>query len=323
MDGDEEQPQHRPWPGSHGETRVMSLGDRMSRLASRRSGAACSLCRWRKVRCDTDEGRPCSNCVFEKIECVVPPRKVRKRVNLRRPYPGPSISSANTEATGTSGHVESPPNRNGTIMHTGDTDQSHPLTTSPTRTASIGGDEGISRHGDDEHMTDTPTNSQPKDVNEFNWFAAAAQSVPSPRSRLGSTELPASGLSLANAGSSAQGDALPPWLKPLPAHLSAEDVDYIRRKGALIIPEPNLRDDLLKNYIEFVHPSLPLLDLVAFQASLQDPARHGQISLLLFHAVMFTSTSWANIKLVRSLGYWTRAAIRRAYYKRFKVCMQF
>lgn len=291
----------------------------MSRLVSRRSGAACSLCRWRKVRCDGDKGRSCSNCVFEKIECVVPPRQGRKRANLRKPYPGPSTSSTNTGATGTSGPVKSPPNRNASIAHTGHTDQSHRLITSPSRATGIEGGEGISRHGD-EDMTDSPTTSRPKEVNEFNWFAAAAQSVPSPRSRRGSTELPPSGISLADASTPAQGDALPPWLKPLPAHLSSEDVDYIRRKGALIVPEPNLRDDLLKNYIEFVHPSLPLLDLVAFQASLQDPARHGPVSLLLFHAVMFTSTSWANIKLVRSLGYWTRADIRRAYYKRFKVC---
>jgi hypothetical protein len=168
-------------------------------------------------------------------------------------------------------------------------------------------------------QTAVSTHEVHKENKEFNWYAAATQSVPSPLSPEASTALSASGLSLSEVDKSTQSTSLPSWLTPLPTHISAVDVDYLRRKGALLVPEPKLRDELLKKYIQFVHPGLPLLDLEVFQASLQDPLRNGSISLLLFQAVMFAGAAWADIKMVRRLGYWTRVAIRRAFYIKAKV----
>lgn len=46
--------------------------------ASARARAACQLCRWKKVRCDARDGKRCSNCVFEELECVMLPKRPRK-----------------------------------------------------------------------------------------------------------------------------------------------------------------------------------------------------------------------------------------------------
>lgn len=48
--------------------------------ASARARAACQLCRWKKVRCDARDGKRCSNCVFDEVECIVPPKRPRKYI---------------------------------------------------------------------------------------------------------------------------------------------------------------------------------------------------------------------------------------------------
>lgn len=292
-----------------------NMEDRISRLASRRARAACALCRWRKVRCDSENGRPCSNCVFENVDCVVPPKQGRRKVHTRKPYPGPPASSANAAP-------EYPTTPAGSALNQAETvtgeDHAHPTINFPFDSNNAGNSEEVSGL-DGVPPTPGSTHGQLKGGKEFNWYAAATQSVPSPLSPEASIGLSASGLSLSEVDKSTHSKSLPSWLMPIPAHISAEDVDYLRRKGALLVPEQELRDELLKNYIQFVHPGLPLLDLGAFQASLQDPSRHGPISLLLFQAVMFAGAAWADIKMVRRLGYWTRVAIRRAFYTKAKV----
>ncbi|KEF52113.1 uncharacterized protein A1O9_11739 [Exophiala aquamarina CBS 119918] len=156
------------------------------------------------------------------------------------------------------------------------------------------------------------TNAQ--DEQEFNWQAAAAQSLPSPQPLDVSIGLYNNGLSWAEADRSAHGQNLPPFVRPMPSWLTTEDIEYLWCKGALQVPEPELRDNLVQCYILYIHPCFPLIDLEAFQASLQDPSRHESISLLLFQAIMFASSPWADIKLVRKLGFWTRKAMRSAFY---------
>ena len=55
-----------------------SAFERRARIGSARARAACTVCRWRKVRCDAQEKQPCTTCKFERIECVLPPTKRRR-----------------------------------------------------------------------------------------------------------------------------------------------------------------------------------------------------------------------------------------------------
>ena len=112
---------------------------------------------------------------------------------------------------------------------------------------------------------------------------------------------------------------IPPYLKQFPSHLGPEDREYLYNKGALSIPELELRDALLRSYAQYIHPTLPFLDLSTYQASIQDPVRNGQASLTLFQAVMFAGSAWVDITYLRKLGFLTRKAARKAFYIKARV----
>lgn len=97
---------------------------------------------------------------------------------------------------------------------------------------------------------------------------------------------------LLSNGKASEQPIYPPYLKPLPAHLDSDDVDYLLRKGALSVPDTELRNAILRSYNDYIHPTLPILDLRALQASIKDPTRNGRISLPLFQAVMFAGSAW-------------------------------
>lgn len=112
---------------------------------------------------------------------------------------------------------------------------------------------------------------------------------------------------------------LPDYIRGLPPRLQPEDIDYLGAKGALTIPEFELRNELLRCYIQYVHTYMPLLELEEF---LQIIARNdgvNRLSLLLFQAVMFTGTAFIDMKYLHAAGYSTRKVARRAFFQRARV----
>lgn len=57
---------------------------------------------------------------------------------------------------------------------------------------------------------------------------------------------------------------LPGYIKPLPECLSSDDVEYLWNKGAFKIPEIHLRNEIVRCYIDYVHPYMSFLDLKEF-----------------------------------------------------------
>ena len=113
---------------------------------------------------------------------------------------------------------------------------------------------------------------------------------------------------------------LPHYLAPIPDRLPSEEVDYLVKKGSFDIPDLEFRNALLRSYIDFVHPLMPLIDLEPLLISLEDSeGRSGQVSLLLFQACMFAGSAHVDIKPLRRLGFLTRKAARKALYQKVKV----
>jgi hypothetical protein len=113
---------------------------------------------------------------------------------------------------------------------------------------------------------------------------------------------------------------LPDYIRGLPQRLQRDDIDYLAAKGALTIPDVNLRNELLKAYIHYVHPYMPLLDLDEF---LQTVARNDglhRMSLLLFQAVMFAGTAFVAVEHLRNAGYASRKVARKVFFQRARVC---
>ena len=111
----------------------------------------------------------------------------------------------------------------------------------------------------------------------------------------------------------------PCFLKPVTSRLSADDIDLLRSRGAFSIPETELRNELLRCYVRWVHSFMPVLDLHEFLRCIAENDPNGNISLLLFQAVMFVGTAFVDLKYLRAAGYEKRKDARKALFKRVKV----
>lgn len=111
---------------------------------------------------------------------------------------------------------------------------------------------------------------------------------------------------------------LPAYIRPVGPNVMSEDVAYLERRGAFAIPEVGLRNELMRCYVQFVHPNLPLLDLQDFLAAVYNNDANDTISLLLFQAVMFAGTGYIDMRYLVAQGYDTRKAARRAYFGKCK-----
>ena len=113
---------------------------------------------------------------------------------------------------------------------------------------------------------------------------------------------------------------LPSYLKPLPQRMTSVDIDYLFAKGALSLPEPSVRNALLRSYIEYVHPYMPLVEIHELLQTINDgTGETGRISLLLFQAIMFAGTAFVDLEFLKAAGYSNRKAARKAYFQKARV----
>lgn len=115
-------------------------------------------------------------------------------------------------------------------------------------------------------------------------------------------------------------DDEPRFLKPPSPRIPPEDLEFLRFRGALSIPESGLRNELLRCYIQWVHSFLPVLNLQEFLRCVAENDPNGNVSILLFQAVMFVATAFVDLKHLQAAGYGTRKIARNAFYTRLRVC---
>lgn len=114
--------------------------------------------------------------------------------------------------------------------------------------------------------------------------------------------------------------SLPPFIKPLPAKIGSDEIAYLSMKGALSPPATILRNELLKAYIDFVHPYMPLLDLNDFLPIVDaTDGSAGTVSLILFQAVMFAGSAFVDMHDLRMAGYMTRKEARKDFFQKTRV----
>lgn len=116
-------------------------------------------------------------------------------------------------------------------------------------------------------------------------------------------------------------DDEPRFLKPLPSRIPPEDLEFLRFRGALSIPESGLRNELLRCYIKWVHSFMPVLNLQEFLRCVAENDPNGNISLLLFQAVMFVATAFIDLHHLQAAGYATRKIARNVFFTRLRVCL--
>ena len=75
--------------------------------------------------------------------------------------------------------------------------------------------------------------------------------------------------------------------------MAAEDVDFLRRKGALDLPPNNILQECISVYFRIFHPFFPIIDRCALLKQLQ--ADDNTSSILLLQAVVFTASAVSHV----------------------------
>jgi hypothetical protein len=113
---------------------------------------------------------------------------------------------------------------------------------------------------------------------------------------------------------------LPLFIQDIPPWLPEEDVRYLETKGIFNVPNVSLRLELLKVFVENVYPFLPVLDLESFLLSVVFKGGAQKVSLLLFHAVMFSGLAFIEAKYLHNAGYRSRKQARKEFFLKARVC---
>jgi hypothetical protein len=112
---------------------------------------------------------------------------------------------------------------------------------------------------------------------------------------------------------------LPAYLKPFPQHLTTDEVHILRRKNALSMPESTFRNELLQNYIEHVHPCMPLIDILEILRVIHENGKAGKMSLMLYQAVMLAGTAFIDMDQLYAAGFANRREAQNSFYQRCRV----
>ncbi|KNG51365.1 cutinase transcription factor 1 alpha [Stemphylium lycopersici] len=117
---------------------------------------------------------------------------------------------------------------------------------------------------------------------------------------------------------------LPKFIKPLPAKIGPDEISYLEKKGALNVPRGNLRSEMLRAYVEFVHPYMPLIDLHDFLSIVdRRDGSKGKVSLILFQAVMFAGSAFVDMEHLRAAGYASRKDARKDFFQKTRILYDF
>ncbi|KAF2460894.1 fungal-specific transcription factor domain-containing protein [Lineolata rhizophorae] len=289
-------------------------GNGTGRSVKRRASKACQCCRARKVRCNvTEHGAPCTNCRLDEVECVVSESRRKKK--------WAKDAEASTSKTASASHASQ--TRKLASREALDGLSNFSATSRKSRESPVRVKEHVPHsiyqsHGQKNNLggssysrrmtVDGPTTPAPLSL--FGQMPMSADSHASVFSQFASKQAPSV--------------SLPPYIKPLPARIGADEITYLEKKGAFTIPSDDIRNELLRAYINFVHPYMPLLDLHDFVQTIDQPdGSCGKVSLILYQAVMFAGSAFIDMSHLRGAGYNTRKEARRGFFQKARLLYDF
>ncbi|KAJ5454898.1 uncharacterized protein N7458_005854 [Penicillium daleae] len=114
------------------------------------------------------------------------------------------------------------------------------------------------------------------------------------------------------------------FIRPPPENISEESLEYLSRKEAFEIPSTEFRDELIRSYINYVHPTLPVVNLQSLLCAVEgDNKYEGTLSLLVFQSIMFIGALYVNLSSFRNMGFHTREKAIRVLFNRAKLLYEF
>jgi len=113
---------------------------------------------------------------------------------------------------------------------------------------------------------------------------------------------------------------LPSFVMPLPLDIDTEDISYLASRGVFELPQTDLRNALLRSFVEYVYPLMPIVDFHDLLHIVASDGSAGRISLLLLYAVMLAGSTHVDANYILRAGYRTRSAFRKRIAKKLRVC---
>lgn len=101
--------------------------------------------------------------------------------------------------------------------------------------------------------------------------------------------------------------------------LDPEITKFLAARGALTVPGPSARDELIKAFALYVHPQMPILDLQDFMDSIHQSDGTHSPPLILLQAIMFAGSAFVDMEVLEKLGFGQRRDARKAFYIKVKV----
>ncbi|KAF2657530.1 hypothetical protein K491DRAFT_690990 [Lophiostoma macrostomum CBS 122681] len=287
-------------------------GNTTGRSVKRRASKACQCCRARKVRCNvTEHGAPCTNCRLDEVECIVSESRRKKKWS--------KDDDGHAENTNSSAA-----NANRKLASREALDSIQNLNSASSRQSH----ETEARH--DEHVPHSIYQTHGR-LNSISNFSDVQRRLSVNSQPNGISMLPFTPFGgdprppyFGNVAPKTGAADLPPFIKPLPSKIGPDEIAYLEKKGALTLPKSTLRSEMLRAYVDFVHPYMPLLDLHDFLAVIDRPdGSLGKVSLILFQAVMFAGSAFVDMQQLRTAGYITRKEARKDFFTKTRLLYDF
>ncbi len=122
------------------------------------------------------------------------------------------------------------------------------------------------------------------------------------------------------SGGSDFGPPLPAFIRAFSTTIGFDSIEYLQAHGALTLPSIALQDALLQKFVECVLPCMPILDWPGFINIINArDGSQGQVSLLLFQAVMFSATTFVELEYLLEAGYSNREEAHEGFFEKAKV----
>ncbi|KAL1953727.1 hypothetical protein VTO42DRAFT_2326 [Malbranchea cinnamomea] len=285
------------------------------RPIKRRASKACCCCRARKVRCDVVEnGVPCTNCRLDEVECIVTESKRRKKT---QPDGDTAKAARASDASEKTCFVSF-----GNNMER----SKHPSPSVPDPLVPVSPSQNLADPDSGRHVPHLIYQRQSQRIereDQQRRMSSAATIAPGLSVCPPPLLVPGFGQLGCSPPPHVAKGVLPAYIRPLPAKFQEEDINYLHTKGALSIPNVELRNELLKSYIQYVHSYMPLLELDDFLSVIVRNDATRPLSLLLFQAVMFAGTAFIDMKHLRAAGFESRKVARKAFFQKARLLYDF
>jgi hypothetical protein len=109
------------------------------------------------------------------------------------------------------------------------------------------------------------------------------------------------------------------FFKGFPSRMSQDDIEYLRKKDALSIPQKYLQMELLRAYKKHAHLHFPILDLQELEDAIEE-RKGNKISMFLFQALMFAGSTFADTRYLNKAGFASQEEAQIVLFHRARVC---